>query len=43
VHGLDFKPSALNLASFQSMDLRDPASIEAAVAGIGGRVDALFN
>jgi NAD(P)-dependent dehydrogenase (short-subunit alcohol dehydrogenase family) len=43
VHGLDFKPSALKLASFQTMDLRDPASIEAAVAGVGGKVDALFN
>ena len=43
VHGLDFKPSALPLASFSQIDLRDPATIEAAVAGIGGRVDALFN
>lgn len=43
VHGLDFKPSALPLASFTQIDLRDPATIEAAVAGIGGRVDALFN
>jgi NAD(P)-dependent dehydrogenase (short-subunit alcohol dehydrogenase family) len=43
VHGLDFKDSALDLASFTRVDLRDPASIEAAVDGIGGRVDALFN
>jgi NAD(P)-dependent dehydrogenase (short-subunit alcohol dehydrogenase family) len=43
VHGLDYKPSALALASFQNVDLRDPASIEAGVAAIGGRVDALFN
>lgn len=43
VHGLDFKPSALPLASFTQIDLRDPATIEAAVAGIGGRIDALFN
>jgi NAD(P)-dependent dehydrogenase (short-subunit alcohol dehydrogenase family) len=43
VHGLDFKDSALDLASFRRADLRDPASIEAAVDGIGGRVDALFN
>ena len=43
VHGLDFKPSALPLASFTQIDLRDPASLEAAAAGIGGTVDALFN
>jgi len=44
VHGLDFKPSALPLASFSQIDLRDPASIEAGVKALGnGRVDALFN
>lgn len=43
VHGMDFKPSDLPLASFTNVDLRDPASIEAGVAGIGGKVDALFN
>lgn len=43
VHGLDFRDSSLPLASFTNVDLRDPASIEAAVAGIGGKVDALFN
>jgi NAD(P)-dependent dehydrogenase (short-subunit alcohol dehydrogenase family) len=43
VHGLDYKDCALGLASFQRADLRDPASIDAAVAAIGGRVDALFN
>lgn len=43
VHGLDYKDSALPLASFHNVDLRDPASISAAVAGIGGKVDALFN
>ncbi|RJG54630.1 SDR family oxidoreductase [Sphingobium terrigena] len=43
VHGLDYKDSALPLASFHNVDLRDPASIDAAVAGIGGTVDALFN
>jgi len=43
VHGLDYKESALALASFQLADLRDPDSIEAAVARIGGPVDALFN
>jgi NAD(P)-dependent dehydrogenase (short-subunit alcohol dehydrogenase family) len=43
VHGLDFKESALPLASFNQIDLRDPASIEAGVAKIGGKIDALFN
>lgn len=43
VHGLDFKDSQLPLASFTRTDLRDPASIDAAVAKIGGRIDALFN
>jgi NAD(P)-dependent dehydrogenase (short-subunit alcohol dehydrogenase family) len=43
VHGLDFKDSALPLASFNNIDLRDPASIEAGVANVGGKVDALFN
>src|SRR5580658_7795906 len=43
VHGLDYKPSKLELASFNQMDLRDPGSIDAAAAKIGGRVDALFN
>ena len=43
VHGFDYKDSTLPLASFTNMDLRDPASIEAAVAKVGGRVDALFN
>ena len=43
VHGLDFKPSDAPLASFNLVDLRDPASIEAGVAAIGGKVDALFN
>ncbi|MDE2405130.1 MAG: coniferyl-alcohol dehydrogenase [Sphingomonadales bacterium] len=48
VHGLDFKPSALPLASFSQIDLRDPASIEAGVKALAkntdsGRIDALFN
>jgi NAD(P)-dependent dehydrogenase (short-subunit alcohol dehydrogenase family) len=43
VHGLDYKDSTLELASFNNVDLRDPASIEAAVGKIGGKVDALFN
>lgn len=43
VHGIDYKTCTLSLASFRNADLRDRASIEAAVAGIGGKVDALFN
>lgn len=43
IHGLDYKPSKLDLASFTQVDLRDPAAIDAAVAKIGGKVDALFN
>jgi len=43
VHGLDYKPSKLELASFRQVDLRDPGSIDSAAAAIGGHVDALFN
>src|SRR6056300_663595 len=43
VHGFDFKETSLDLASFTQVDLRDPATIDAAVAGLGGKVDALFN
>ncbi len=43
VHGFDYKPCTLPLASFTQVDLRDPASIEAGVAGVGGKIDALFN
>lgn len=43
VHGLDYKPSKLELASFTQVDLREPAAIDAAVKKIGGKVDALFN
>jgi NAD(P)-dependent dehydrogenase (short-subunit alcohol dehydrogenase family) len=43
VHGLDYKPTALKLASFTQVDLRDPAAIDAAANKIGGKVDALFN
>ena len=43
VHGLDYKETALGLASFTRVDLRDPAAIDAAIAAIGGKVDALFN
>lgn len=43
VHGMDYKACDLPLASFANVDLRERESIEAGVAGIGGKVDALFN
>lgn len=43
VHGLDYKETALDLASFTQVDLREPEAIDAAVASIGGHVDCLFN
>jgi len=43
VHGIDYKETKLKLASFNQVDLRDPAAIDAAIAKIGGKVDALFN
>ncbi|BFM07767.1 coniferyl-alcohol dehydrogenase [Halioxenophilus aromaticivorans] len=43
VHGLDFKPTQLELASFNQVDLRAPETVTEAVNKIGGKVDALFN
>src|SRR5690606_16008552 len=43
VHGFDYKDVSLPLASFNKVDLRDPQSIEAGVAAVGGKIDALFN
>lgn len=43
VHGLDYKDSTLPLASFHNVDLRERASIEAAVEAVGGKIDGLFN
>ena len=43
VHGFDYRDSAVPLASFTKVDLRDQAAVKAAVATLGGRVDALFN
>ena len=43
VHGLDYQDCKLDLASFNRLDLRDPASIDAAVDRIDGKIDALFN
>ncbi len=43
VHGMDYKPSSLKLASFSNVDLRDPQSIAAGVEGIDGEIHGLFN
>ncbi len=48
VHGIDYKETSLKLASFNQVDLRDPAAIKSAIGRIsetvsGGKVDALFN
>ncbi|HEY2659780.1 MAG TPA: coniferyl-alcohol dehydrogenase [Caulobacteraceae bacterium] len=43
VHGVDIRESPVSLASFRTVDLKDPAAIDAAVEAIGGRIDGLFN
>ena len=43
VVGLDKRRPALQINDFHEVDLADPDSIDAAVASIGGPVDALFN
>ena len=43
VVGLDVRPPAVEVNQFVSIDLSDPASIDAAAAAVGGRIDALFN
>jgi NAD(P)-dependent dehydrogenase (short-subunit alcohol dehydrogenase family) len=43
VVGLDVQRPAVPLKEFHQVDLADPASIEAAAASIGPRVDGLFN
>lgn len=43
VVGLDVRPPEVTLSEFISLDLYDPASIDAAAEAVGGRVDALFN
>ena len=43
VIGLDIRPPEQSIGEFISLDLSDPASIDAAAASIGGRVDSLFN
>ncbi|MCG5434207.1 coniferyl-alcohol dehydrogenase [Mycobacterium sp. MYCO198283] len=43
VFGLDLRPPAAPLAGFSAVDLADPATIDAAVAGLPARVDVLCN
>jgi NAD(P)-dependent dehydrogenase (short-subunit alcohol dehydrogenase family) len=43
VIGLDIEPPTVKIGEFISLDLGDPASIDAATGSIGGHVDALFN
>lgn len=43
VHGADIKPSPVNLASFTEVDLKSPEAIAAGIAGIGGKIDGVFN
>lgn len=43
VHGVDIKPSPVDLASFTTLDLRDPAAIVDVADAIGGEVNAVFN
>jgi NAD(P)-dependent dehydrogenase (short-subunit alcohol dehydrogenase family) len=43
VHGIDYKDVSARLASFNKVDLRNPAEIDAAADKIRGPVDALFN
>ena len=43
VVGLDVRPPDAALNEFHHVDLADPASIDGAVAAIGGEVDSLFN
>lgn len=43
IHVLDLKEPPVDVASYQSVDLRDPDAAAAAVDAIGGTVHALFN
>jgi len=42
VHGVDIKPSPVDLASFHEVDLRETSQIDAALEAIGGPLDASF-
>jgi NAD(P)-dependent dehydrogenase (short-subunit alcohol dehydrogenase family) len=43
VHVFDVKEPSVDVASYRSVDLRDPAAMETAVADLGGPLHALFN
>jgi NAD(P)-dependent dehydrogenase (short-subunit alcohol dehydrogenase family) len=43
VHVFDMKEPSSKVASYTSVDLRDPSAIEAAVDGVGAPLHALFN
>ncbi len=43
IHVLDLKEPPIDVASHQSVDLRDPDAATAAIENIGGTIDALFN
>jgi NAD(P)-dependent dehydrogenase (short-subunit alcohol dehydrogenase family) len=43
IHVLDLKEPPVDVASYQSVDLKDPVATAAAIAEIGGTVHALFN
>jgi NAD(P)-dependent dehydrogenase (short-subunit alcohol dehydrogenase family) len=43
VHVFDLKEPPVDVASFRTVDLRDPSSIADAVAALGGPVHGLFN
>ena len=43
VHGADIRPSPVELASFNLLDLKDWNAIDIVVHSVGGQVDALFN
>ena len=42
LHGVDIKPSPVEMASFREVDLRDTAQIDAALEEIGGPIDCSF-
>jgi NAD(P)-dependent dehydrogenase (short-subunit alcohol dehydrogenase family) len=43
IHVLDLKEPPVDVASHQSVDLKDPDATATAIDMIGGRIDALFN
>jgi len=43
IHVIDLKEPPIDVASYQSVDLKDPDATASAIDNIGGRIDALFN